>query len=36
MANSNQKRGVKIVAIILIAAMLISFGTALILAISTM
>ncbi len=32
MARSSQKRGVKIIAVILVLAMLISFGTALILA----
>ncbi|GEM_PF-5197760 len=33
MAKSNQNRGVKIVAIILVVAMLVSFGASLILAI---
>ena len=36
MAKSSQSRGVKVIAVILVIAMLVSFGTALILAISTM
>ena len=36
MARSSQSRGVKVIAVILVIAMLISFGTALILAISSM
>jgi len=35
MARSSQSRGVRIIAVILVIAMLISLGTALILAVST-
>ncbi len=35
MARSSQSRGVRIIAVILVIAMLISFATALILAVST-